>query len=87
MMHREDLRRVAPGWIKYSEDVRADKLASFAFAFVCFKSDYRNVTCDAGTACCPWLATLACIVPACDLAQAAEPAAQACAARGSLAGT
>ncbi|KAL4441065.1 hypothetical protein ABPG77_010496 [Micractinium sp. CCAP 211/92] len=27
MMHREDLRRVAPGWIKYSEDVRADKLA------------------------------------------------------------
>lgn len=28
MMHREDLRRVAPYWIKYSEDVRADRLAS-----------------------------------------------------------
>ncbi|KAL4451469.1 hypothetical protein ABPG75_007131 [Micractinium tetrahymenae] len=27
MMHWEDLRRVAPWWIKYSEDVRADKLA------------------------------------------------------------
>lgn len=28
MMHREDLRRVAPWWVKFSEDVRADRLAS-----------------------------------------------------------